>query len=172
MADNYLNAVEREPVPTRVFNPNASEASYKPKQRGYRKTKQRKKNLLLSFFGWILVRGILSGGFYPGTGWDALPSGRYQRLLTVFALTFIHCFRIAFFLLLTRRRWFTVFPSMFIHCFPIDIYSLFCHRRSFTVFQSKLIHCFPMKIFPQAYASRFMKYQCKNCELTSTFWLI
>ena len=26
-----LNAVKREPVPTRVLNPNASEASYKPK---------------------------------------------------------------------------------------------------------------------------------------------
>ena len=31
-----MNAIEREPVPTRVFNPNASEASYKPKQRSYR----------------------------------------------------------------------------------------------------------------------------------------
>ena len=28
-----LNAVEREPVESRVLNPNASEASYKPKQR-------------------------------------------------------------------------------------------------------------------------------------------
>ena len=28
-----LNAVEREAVETRVLNPNASEASYKPKQR-------------------------------------------------------------------------------------------------------------------------------------------
>ena len=37
-----LNVVEREPVPTRVLNPNASEASYKPKQRSYRKTKQKK----------------------------------------------------------------------------------------------------------------------------------
>ena len=34
-----MNAVERESVPTRVFNPNASEASYKPKERSYRKTK-------------------------------------------------------------------------------------------------------------------------------------
>ena len=34
-----MNAVEREPVPTRVINPNASKASYKPKQRSYRKTK-------------------------------------------------------------------------------------------------------------------------------------
>ena len=34
-----LNTVEHEPVPTRVLNPNVSEASYKPKQRSYRKTK-------------------------------------------------------------------------------------------------------------------------------------
>ena len=34
-----MKDVEREPVPTRVLNPNASEASYKPKQRSYRKTK-------------------------------------------------------------------------------------------------------------------------------------
>ena len=39
---NSLNAVERELVPTRVLNPNASEASYKPKQRSYRKTKLKK----------------------------------------------------------------------------------------------------------------------------------
>jgi len=41
-AGNSLNAVEREPVPTRVLNPNASEASYKPKQRTYWKTKLKK----------------------------------------------------------------------------------------------------------------------------------
>ena len=41
-ASNSLNAVEREPVPTRVLNPNASETSYKPKQRSYRKTKLKK----------------------------------------------------------------------------------------------------------------------------------
>ena len=40
-----MNAVERKPVPTRVRNPNASEASYKPKQRSYRKTNLRKKVL-------------------------------------------------------------------------------------------------------------------------------
>ena len=45
-----LNAVEREPVEPRVLNPNASEASYKPKQRSYKKTKLR------IFFFW----GILS----------------------------------------------------------------------------------------------------------------
>ena len=50
-----LNTVEREPVPTRVLNTNASEASYKPIQRSYRKTK------LIFFFGGILVGGILSG---------------------------------------------------------------------------------------------------------------
>ena len=38
-----LNAVEHEPVPTRVLNPNASESSYKPKQHSYRKTKLKKK---------------------------------------------------------------------------------------------------------------------------------
>ena len=57
-----LNAVERESVPTRVLNPNASEASYKPKQRSYRKTKLKK--LLLSFYFSV---GFWSGGFYPGT---------------------------------------------------------------------------------------------------------
>ena len=30
-----MNDVEREPVETRVLNPTASEASYKPKQRSY-----------------------------------------------------------------------------------------------------------------------------------------
>ena len=57
-----MNAVERNfsdwspvrPVPTRILNPNASEASYKPKQRSYRKTKP------ISFF-----RGILSGHPLP-----------------------------------------------------------------------------------------------------------
>ena len=37
-----MNAVEREPVETRVLNPTASEASYKPKQRSYRKTREKK----------------------------------------------------------------------------------------------------------------------------------
>ena len=58
-----MNAVEREPIPTRVLNPNASEASYKPKQRMLQKN-EAKKNI---FLGGILVGGILSGGFYPGT---------------------------------------------------------------------------------------------------------
>ena len=33
VAGNSLNAVERQPVPTRFLNPNASEASYKTEQR-------------------------------------------------------------------------------------------------------------------------------------------
>ena len=41
-ASNSLNTVEREPVLTGILNPNASEASYKPKQRSYRKTKLKK----------------------------------------------------------------------------------------------------------------------------------
>ena len=45
-----LNAVD----PTRVLDPNASEASYKPKQRSYGKTKL---NFVILF----------SGGFYPVT---------------------------------------------------------------------------------------------------------
>ena len=40
-----MNAVEREPVETWVLNPTASEASYKPKQRSYRKTNLKKKVL-------------------------------------------------------------------------------------------------------------------------------
>ena len=40
-----MNAVEREPVETRVLNPTASEASYKPEQRSYRKTNLKKKVL-------------------------------------------------------------------------------------------------------------------------------
>ena len=40
-----MNAVEREPVETRVLNPTASEASYKSKQRSYRKTNLKNKIL-------------------------------------------------------------------------------------------------------------------------------
>ena len=40
-----MNAVEREPVESRVLNPTASETSYKPKKRSYRKTNLRKKVL-------------------------------------------------------------------------------------------------------------------------------
>ena len=54
-----LNAVERKPVPTRVHNPNASEASYKSKQRSYRKMKLKK--IIFLFFREDFVGGILSG---------------------------------------------------------------------------------------------------------------
>ena len=40
---NSLNDVERQPVPTRVLIPIANEASYKPKQRSYRKKNLKKK---------------------------------------------------------------------------------------------------------------------------------
>ena len=43
-----MNAVEREPVETRVLNPTASEASYKPKQRSYRKRKNELKKKVLA----------------------------------------------------------------------------------------------------------------------------
>ena len=40
-----MNAVEREPVETIVFNPTTSKASYKPKQRSYRTMTLKKKVL-------------------------------------------------------------------------------------------------------------------------------
>ena len=40
-----MNAVERKPVETRVLNPTASKASYKPKQRSYKRTNLKKKVL-------------------------------------------------------------------------------------------------------------------------------
>ena len=43
VAGNFWNALEREPVETRVLNHTASEASFKPKQRSYGKTKKKKK---------------------------------------------------------------------------------------------------------------------------------
>ena len=49
-----LNAIEHKPVPTKVLNPNASKASYKPKHRSYRKTKL----IFLYFF----FRGHFSRG--------------------------------------------------------------------------------------------------------------
>ena len=56
-----LNAVERESVETRVLNPNATEVSYKPKQRSYRKTKLKNIIIIIFFWGGFLVGGILSG---------------------------------------------------------------------------------------------------------------
>ena len=57
-AGNSLNAVEHELVPTRVLNPNASEASYKPKQRSYRKKKLKKP---------AIVRRPVLAPYSPGT---------------------------------------------------------------------------------------------------------
>ena len=44
-----LDAVERESVPTRVLNPTANEASYKPKQRSCEKTKLKKIKQIVFF---------------------------------------------------------------------------------------------------------------------------
>jgi len=61
-----LNAVEREPFPTRVINPNANEASYKPRQRSYIKTKlkknRREKNLSGKDLAGEKPRGEKPGG--------------------------------------------------------------------------------------------------------------
>ena len=65
-----MNAVEREPDPTRVLNPNASEASFKPKQRSYRKTKLKKK----LFFCFYFFRGDFGRGDFVGgiLSWNPL----------------------------------------------------------------------------------------------------
>ena len=70
-----LNAVEREPVPTRVLNPNASEASCKPKQRSYRKTK-----LTFFFFSGDFGRGDFVREFYPGTAKEVCQGGYVKEV--------------------------------------------------------------------------------------------
>ena len=57
-----MNAVEHEPFPTRVLNPTASEASYKPKQRSYGKTKLKKINWGDHSTGGISWGGNSTGG--------------------------------------------------------------------------------------------------------------
>ena len=57
-----LSAVEHEPVPTRVLNHNASEASYKPKQRSYRKTKL--KQIYFFFRGDFNREGFCRRNFF------------------------------------------------------------------------------------------------------------
>ena len=52
-----MNAAEREPVETRVLNPTASEASYKPKQRSYRTTNL-KNTLIIKRVGYVSVLDI------------------------------------------------------------------------------------------------------------------
>ena len=82
-----MNAVEHEPVPTRVLNPNASEASYKPKQRSYRKRKlhfffredfylrdfylEPKKNLITTHLStwWSSLSQVIFNGSSP-TAWQ------------------------------------------------------------------------------------------------------
>ena len=63
-----LNAVEREPVPIRVLNLNASEASFKPKQRSYIKMKLEKIIFLLFFFRGDFGRGDFILEPIKGTG--------------------------------------------------------------------------------------------------------
>ena len=48
-AGNSLNAVEREPVPSRVLNPTASKGSYKTKQRSCGKAKLKKIKQIIIF---------------------------------------------------------------------------------------------------------------------------
>ena len=75
-----MNAVEREPVETRVLNPNACEANYKPKQRSYKKTKLKNNYFfILFFFRGDFGRGDFVGGIlsrnrylYPELGRAAL----------------------------------------------------------------------------------------------------
>ena len=50
----------REPVPTRVLNPNASDVSYKPKQRSY------KPENIRFFSGGTFLGGIYRGGASRG----------------------------------------------------------------------------------------------------------
>ena len=54
-----MNAVEPEPVETRVLNPNAGEARHKPKQRSYRKTN-------LKFFYFFFRGDFGRGDFVKG----------------------------------------------------------------------------------------------------------
>ena len=61
-----LYAVEREPVETRVINPIASEASYKPKQRSCRTTNLNKKVLAPNSPGAEMSGGeMCSAETYP-----------------------------------------------------------------------------------------------------------
>ena len=72
-AGNFLNAVEREHVETRVLNPTASEASYKPKQRSYRTTNLKKKVQAPNSPGAEMSGAELSSAeTYPTPGYSPL----------------------------------------------------------------------------------------------------
>ena len=63
-AGNSLNAVDCKPVPTRVLNPTASEASYKLKQRSYGKTKLKKIGVIIlqeRFHGVTILQVVVLG---------------------------------------------------------------------------------------------------------------
>jgi len=70
-----LDAVEREPVKTRVLNPTASEASYKPEQLSYRKTNLKKK---------VLVPDSPGAETYP------TPKFKFSHQMQIFYVTSQH----------------------------------------------------------------------------------
>ena len=78
-----MNAVERKPVPTRVLNPNASEESYKLKQRSYRKTKlKKKKNLAPDITGALMssVQTAAPNWRRPIDGAQTYPNPRFKTV--------------------------------------------------------------------------------------------
>ena len=98
-----MNAVEHEPVETRVLNPTASEASYKPKQRSYRKTNLKKKKVLTPDSPGAELSGakMSSAETYPTPFWN--PSREtfiisyYVRVVSItfigyFPTSFNYCF--------------------------------------------------------------------------------
>ena len=78
-----MNAVERKPVETRVLNPTASEASYKPKQRSYRKTNLKKKVLAPNSPG-----AQMSGAQTAAPNWPR-PIGGAETYLTLDIVSYI-----------------------------------------------------------------------------------
>ena len=79
---NSMNVVECKPVPTRVLNPKAGEASYKPKQRSYKSKKY-------SVFsggnipGWNVPGGVFRGEVHRESKWHTSgkksPGGAHTR---------------------------------------------------------------------------------------------
>ena len=75
-----MNAVEREAIETRVLNPNTSEASYKPKQRSYRKT-NKKKVLVLNGPGAEMSGAEMSSAETYPTPFISLNETNHRKLL-------------------------------------------------------------------------------------------